>query len=183
MDVAAALTRSTVVHDRAAVSAAYDRLAAAISRTLGTREPLVLSVLLGGLLPTAELLRRFGFPCELDCLHATRYRDAQQGAAALEWRVRPRAALAGRVVLLVDDILDEGLTLREVAAACRAAGAAELHVAVLAEKQHARRVPGIHADFVGLTVPDRWVFGCGMDLGGRWRGLPELRALAPEDER
>jgi hypoxanthine phosphoribosyltransferase len=179
MTPAEALARSDVLHDRAAVAAAYDRLAADIERALGARDPLLLCVMVGGLMPAAELARRFGFPFQLDYLHATRYRGDTRGAA-LEWRARPSLPLAGRCVLLVDDILDEGVTLRAVAADCRARGAAEVRIAVLVKKDHARRVAGVEADFVGLRVPDRYVFGCGMDYREYHRNLPEIRALREE---
>jgi hypoxanthine phosphoribosyltransferase len=175
------LARSELLHDAAAVAAAYDRMAAAISARLADAEPVVLGMMLGGLIPTAALATRLRFPLHLDYLHATRYRGGTRGSE-LHWVVRPAAALAGRSVLLVDDILDEGVTLAAVIEACQRQGAREVLSAVLVRKRHDRAVPGLRADFVGLEVPDRYVFGCGMDWHERFRNLPELRALAPEDE-
>lgn len=175
------LARSTLLHDAAAVDAAYDRMAAAITARLAHAEPVVLGMMVGGLIATAEIATRLRFPLRLDYLHATRYRGGTHGHE-LHWVARPAAALAGRSVLLIDDILDEGVTLAAVIEACQRQGASEVLSAVLVQKQHARRHPGVRADFVGLEVPDRYVFGCGMDWHDRFRNLPELRALAPEDE-
>ncbi len=175
------LARSELLHDTAAVAAAYDRMAAAITARLADREPVVLGMMLGGLMATAELAKRLRFPLHLDYLHATRYRGGTHGAE-LHWVARPAAALAGRSVLLVDDILDEGVTLAAVIEACQRQGAREVLSAVLVQKRHGRTLAGVSADFIGLEVPNRYVFGCGMDWHERFRNLPELRALAPEDE-
>lgn len=175
------LARSELLHDATAVGLAYDRMAAAITARLADREPVVLGMMLGGLIATAELAQRLRFPLRLDYLHATRYRGATRGSE-LHWVARPAQALAGRSVLLVDDILDEGVTLAAVIEACQRQGAQEVLSAVLVRKRHGRALPGVRADFVGLEVPDRYVFGCGMDWHECFRNLPELRALAPEDE-
>jgi len=175
-DLDGVLARSVVVHDAAAVAAAYDRMAAAITARLADQAPLVLAMMVGGLVPTAEIVRRLRFPFQLDYLHATRYRGATTGAK-LRWVARPSQPLAGRCVLLIDDILDEGVTLAEVQAECRSLGAREVLTAVLTHKQHDRGLPGIGAEFIGLEVPDRYVFGCGMDYKEWFRDLPEVRAL------
>jgi hypoxanthine phosphoribosyltransferase len=174
------LRRSEVIHDAAAVAAAYDRLAAAVTARLAGEAPLVLAMMVGGMVPTAEVVRRLRFPFQLDYLHATRYRGGTTGRE-LRWLARPNQPLAGRSVLLVDDILDEGVTLAAVQAECAAQGARQVLTAVLTRKRHDRCVPGARAEFVGLEVPDRYVFGCGMDYKEWFRDLPEVRAL-PADE-
>lgn len=175
------LARSEVVHDADAVAAAYDRIAREVTARLAGRAPLVLAMMVGGLVPTAEVVRRLRVPFQLDYLHATRYRGATRGAG-LRWIARPSQPLAGRSVLLVDDILDEGVTLAAVQAECRALGAREVLTAVLTRKRHDRCLPGVGADFVGLEVPDRYVFGCGMDYKEWFRDLPEVRAVGDADE-
>jgi len=77
---------------------------------------------------------------------------------------------------VLDDILDAGQTMRAIQEEVRALGAASFQCAVLVEKMHARPKP-IRADFVGLEIEDRFVFGCGMDAKGFWRNLPEIRAM------
>ncbi|MDI3260996.1 MAG: hypoxanthine-guanine phosphoribosyltransferase [Sinobacteraceae bacterium] len=162
--------------DQATVAAAYDRLAAEIGVEYAPRNPLVLAVMIGGLIPAAEILKRVSFPFELDYLHATRYRGATVGGGLL-WKRQPDTELAGRHVLVIDDILDEGHTLVAVRRALEEFSPASLRIAVLAEKRHARRAPGAHAEFVGLELPDRYVFGCGMDYKNYWRQLPAIYAV------
>jgi len=175
------LARADKVCDEAAVSAALDRMAGEIRGDLSGRDPLVLVVMIGGMVPAAWLLERLDFPHQVDYVHATRYRGTTRGGASLEWRARPPAAVAGRDVLVIDDILDEGYTLAAIIEACRALGAASVRSAVLVKKAHDRCVPGLAPDYVGVEVEDRYVFGCGMDYHERYRQLPAVYALAGED--
>jgi hypoxanthine phosphoribosyltransferase len=170
------LAQADVVCDAASVAAAYDRLAQAITRDYAGRDPLILAVMIGGLQPTAEITGRLRFPFQLDYIHATRYRGATTGGG-LQWKRKPVASLPGREVLVIDDILDEGHTLVAIREALAAMNPASLRVAVLAEKTHDRRAPGAHAEYIGLAVPDRYVFGCGMDYKEYWRQLPQIYAL------
>lgn len=158
------------------VDAAIARMGGEISRRLGGEECLALCVLQGGIVVTGCLLPRIEGAVELDSVHVTRYRNTTQGSE-VEWRARPRARVAGRRVLLVDDILDEGHSLAAVQSWLWAQGAAEVLVAVLVNKRHARKHPGVVADFVGLEVPDRYVFGYGMDYRGWHRNAPGIFAL------
>ena len=175
-EVLRTLAEADCLHTAAEVAAAYDRLAAAITAEYAARNPLLLCVMIGGLVPTAEIIRRLAFPFDLDYLHATRYRGATSGGGLI-WKRQPPAILEGRQVLVIDDILDEGHTLLAVRKALEEFCPASLKVAVLAEKLHDRRVPGAHAEFIGLTVADRYVFGCGMDYKEYWRQLPAIYAL------
>ena len=157
------------------IGRALDDMAAAISARLAGAHPLVLTVMNGGLYFAGQLLPRLAFPLECDYLHATRYRNTTQGHD-IEWIAEPRTPVAGRTVLLLDDILDEGITLAAIKQRLLAQGARECITAVLTEKQLGRAKP-ISAEFVGLTLPDRYVFGCGMDVKGAWRNLPEVFAV------
>ncbi|RLJ64703.1 hypoxanthine-guanine phosphoribosyltransferase [Sulfurisoma sediminicola] len=158
------------------VARAIDRLAAEISARLGETNPLVLTVMSGGIYFAGQLLPRLAFPLECDYLHATRYRNTTQGHD-IEWLAEPRTPVAGRTVLLLDDILDEGITLAAIKQRLLAQGARECLTAVLTEKDLAGRDKPACADFVGLTLPDRYVFGCGMDVRGAWRNLPAIYAV------
>lgn len=182
-DFSAIQARADRLAGRAEVEAALDRMAGEISRDLGGRDPLVLSVMLGGLMPTAWLLQRLAFPLQLDYVHASRYRGGTKGGASIDWIARPRTPLAGRTVLVVDDILDEGHTLAAILEDCRRQGAAQVRSAVLVEKLHGRRVPGLRADYTGLHIEDRYLFGCGMDYHEHHRQHAAIYALAEEDER
>jgi hypoxanthine phosphoribosyltransferase len=175
-EVRRVLAEADLLHAGPVVEAALDRMAHAITARLGDRCPLLLGVMIGGVVPLGCLLPRLDFPLEVDYLHATRYRGETTGRE-IHWRVRPSAPLAGRAVLVVDDILDEGVTLTAILEACRAGGAREVYSAVLVEKLHARK-PGIrHADFCGLQVEDRYVFGYGMDYRGFLRNARGIYAV------
>jgi hypoxanthine phosphoribosyltransferase len=165
-----------LIHSAAAVQAAVDQVAAAISARLAERYPLVLCVMSGGVVFCGQLLTRLDFPLDFDYLHATRYGAETQGGK-ISWRAAPWTPLNGRTVLVVDDILDEGITLAAVKESLLRQGAAEVLTAVFADKDNGQVKP-IRADFVGLQVPDRFVFGFGMDAGGAWRNLPAIYAVA-----
>lgn len=172
------LLASEEIADAKTVQASLDRLGQEISDALHDRFPLVLPVMGGAIVFAGQLLPRLDFPLEFDYLHVTRYRGKTQGGA-VEWRVLPGKSVAGRTVLVIDDILDEGETLYAVRQKLLEMGAARVHTAVLADKDIQSKKP-IQADFVGLKVPNRFVFGCGMDAYGLWRNLPEIRALKEE---
>lgn len=160
------------------VQAVLDRLADEIARTLADAFPLVLAVMGGAVVFAGQLLPRLRFPLEFDYLHVTRYRGTTQGGE-MEWRVLPGQNVIGRNVLVLDDILDEGETLAAVRDKLLDMGAARVWSAVLTNKDNGLDKP-IRADFVGLDVPDRYVFGCGMDAYGLWRNLPAIYALHPD---
>jgi hypoxanthine phosphoribosyltransferase len=170
------LREADLLVGEAEVTAAYAALAAAIESDYAGLNPLVLCVMNGGLYATAEITRRLTLPFELDYLHATRYRGATEGGGLL-WKRQPDATLEGRHVLVIDDILDEGHTLVAIRQALLAFNPASLKVAVLCEKHHDRRAPGAHAEYIGFGLPDRYVFGCGMDVREFWRQLPAVYAV------
>ena len=170
------LKHADCLHDEKAVQRAYDQMATVIAAEYAGKNPLFLCVMIGGLVPAAELARRLQFPFELDYLHATRYRGETTGAGLL-WKAYPEISLGQRHVLVIDDILDEGHTLKAIQDFLGAQESLGVKTAVLAEKIHARKAAGVRADFVGLTVEDRYVFGCGMDYKGYWRQLPGIWAV------
>jgi hypoxanthine phosphoribosyltransferase len=169
------LDDSDLVCGEAEVQAAIARLAAQIDKRLRDAYPVVLVAMGGAVVLAGQLLPRLRFPLDLDYVHATRYGSATQGGG-LAWRVSPPERVRGRTVLVLDDILDGGQTLRAICDELTARGAAQVHCAVLVEKILTAPKP-ITADFVGLRIPDRFVFGCGMDAKGYWRNLPEIRAM------
>jgi hypoxanthine phosphoribosyltransferase len=181
-DFDAIMARAELLADRQAVCQALDRMAGEIRRDLGGRDPLVLAVMVGGLVPAAWLLERLAFPLQLDYVHATRYRSGTRGGE-IDWIARPRTPLDGRAVLVVDDILDEGHTLAAILEDCRQRGAATVKSAVLVQKMHERRVAGLTPDYLGLMVADRYLFGCGMDYHEHHRQHAAVYALAPEDDQ
>ena len=171
------LAQAELVNDHAVIQRALQRLAADIGASLAAANPLVLCVMGGAVVFAGQLLPLLRFPLEFDFIHVTRYRNTTQGGA-IHWKVLPQNAVAGRNLLILDDILDEGATLAAIRDRMLVEGAQAVYTAVLAEKRLPRAKP-IAADFVGLEVPDRYVFGFGMDVEGYWRNLPEIHALGP----
>jgi hypoxanthine phosphoribosyltransferase len=169
------LEKSDPVSSAAEVRAAIDRLAGEIQQQFKDRYPLVLVVMGGAVVFAGQLLPQLRMPLDLDYIHASRYGAATVGAG-IAWRVEPPRGVRGRAVLVLDDILDGGQTMGAIRDRLLELGATSFHCAVLVEKKLARPKP-ITADFVGLTIPDRFVFGCGMDAKGFWRNLPEIRAM------
>lgn len=164
-----------LLHSAEVVTAALDRLAAAITARLADRDPVILIVMHGALIPGGRLLNRLPFPCQVGYLHATRYRGDTRGGE-LHWIAPPSVPVAGRTVLVVDDIFDEGITLKAILEELRRLGAREVYSAVLVNKLHHRKA-ALAVDFVGLEVEDRYVFGAGMDYHERLRNLPAIYAV------
>lgn len=180
-ELAGVMARAECLYDAPAIEAALDRMGEAISTALSGTRPLLLGVMTGAIVPLGRLLSRLDFPLEVDYIHATRYHKTTTGRE-LVWLARPQTPLRGRHVLLVDDILDEGHTFRGLLEACQEEGAASVQTAVLADKPNPARVPGLKADFAGLTVPERYVFGVGMDYKGYLRNVNAIYAAHPDDE-
>ncbi len=172
----AVLAAAELLYRPAEIDQALERMAAAIDRELAGRNPVVLCAMLGGLIPTGLLLPRLAFPLEVGYVHVTRYRGQTSGGT-LCWLKRPDARIRGRAALIVDDVLDEGMTLHALVEACREAGAHSVHTAVLVVKA-VRRVAGApEADFVGLHADDRYLFGYGMDYKNYLRNAAGIYAL------
>ena len=157
------------------VAAAVRRVAQEITAALGDANPLVLSVMGGAVVFTGQLLPQLRFPLDFDYVHVSRYGDATRGGE-LRWIAAPREAIEGRTVLVLDDILDEGVTLAAIRRRMLESGALACYAAVFADKDIGREKP-IAADFVGIRLPNRYVFGFGMDISGAWRNLPEVYAV------
>jgi len=157
------------------VQASLHRVAQQINAALADMHPLVLSVMGGAVVFSGQLLPLLNFPLDFDYVHVSRYGDARHGGA-VHWKVEPPANVRGRVVLVLDDILDEGHTLAALHQRVMELGASKFYSAVFADKQHGR-AKSSHADFVGMALPDRFVFGYGMDIEGAWRNLPAIYAV------
>lgn len=160
-EIAQVQKNAVCVYDRATLEAALDRMAKAIDDQLRDRNPLVLCVINGGIIVTGQLLTRLDFPLTLDSVRASRYGHNTAGSD-LNWLYQPTTNMQGRTVLIVDDILDEGITLSAIVAWCQDQGAAEVLTAVLLDKQLDRDKP-LHADFVGLDVANHYLYGFGLD--------------------
>ena len=175
-EVSTVLSNADLLVTAAEVEASITRMADEITEKLKKENPILICVMNGGLIFAGQLLTKLVFPLEVDYVHATRYGHETSGAG-LNWIVKPQLELKGRTVLLLDDILDEGVTLAAIADYCQQQGAAAVFMAALVEKLHLRKVtPGMRADFTGIEVGDRFLFGYGLDYKGYWRNAPGIYA-------
>jgi hypoxanthine phosphoribosyltransferase len=180
---AALLENATQIVSPEQVQAAVRNVAGVLNQRFGDPEqgvfPLVLGVMGGAVVFTGNLLPQLSFPLEFDYIHVSRYGDDDRGGEVV-WKVIPRQNVAGRTIIVLDDILDEGETLAQVKQRLFDMGAAEVLVVVFADKE-LRKTKPVQADIVGLTIPNEFVVGFGMDVYGYWRNLPGLWAIRPED--
>ena len=179
VQVQAILTDSDLLFPKSVVDAATTSIAAAINRDYADKQPLILSVMGGAVVFTGQLLPQLTIACDFDIVQASRYGNAKVGTE-LTWRVAPRDNVAGRHVLLLDDILDEGVTLAAIVDLIKRNGALSVASAVFCVKDYGperNAQKPLQAEYVGLTVPNRFVFGYGMDVSGAWRNLGEIRAI------
>ena len=175
------LQEITQIHEQAEllfaeaeVEAAIERLATEITPALAGTHPVVLTVLNGGIIFAGKLLPKLAFPLEIDAINASRYRGAIQGGE-VAWLLQPSIPLSNRVVLLLDDVLDEGITLAVLRDWCLAQGAARVLIAVLVEKELGHAKPS-QADFTGLHAPNRYLYGYGLDYKKQLRNAPGIYA-------
>ena len=175
-ELARVFEQAELLRSSGEIDAALDAMAGVLNRRYEGTQPLLLCVMNGGLVTAGHLTTRLSFLLELGYLHVSRYRGATSGGA-LDWQTPPAVSLAGRDVILVDDIFDEGHTLAAIDRYCRQEGASSVCSAVLVDKLHERKVDGFRPDIVGLTVADRYVFGFGMDYHEYFRQLPGIYAL------
>lgn len=159
------------------IDQAISRMAAEINADYAERNPLMLTIMNGGVVLMGKLLPQLDFPLQIDYLHATRYRGETAGSG-IQWIITPGTSLNDRDVIIVDDILDVGSTLLAIIDACRAQGARSVATAVLVDKQHDRKArKGMKADYIGVEAEDAYLFGCGMDYREYWRNAPGLFAV------
>lgn len=170
------LKRSECLITEARIAAAYDKLAATLNLHYATMNPIILVVLNGGLIPAGQLLTRLAFAHRMDYIHATRYRN-NEGTNDLTWKAKADLDLTNEHVLLIDDIFDEGITLKCIVEELSQHNPASLMTCCLLDKDHDRKVDGFSVDFVGTQVEDRYIYGCGMDYHGYLRHLPGIYAL------
>lgn len=173
------LANADLLFNTEQVEQAIETMAVSITEQLQESYPLLLPVMIGGVVLAGKLISQLSFPLQIDYIHATRYRSSTSGSE-LSWLKKPAQPLQGRTVLLIDDILDEGVTLAAIIEHCYEAGAEQVHTAVLAEKILEKEKPLKNADFTGLTVPDRYVFGYGMDYYEYHRNVAGIYALKEE---
>ena len=170
------LNRSECLITETRIVAAYDKLSATLNLHYNNMNPIILVVLNGGLIPAGHLLTRLSFVHRMDYIHATRYKD-NQGTNSLIWKAGLDLDIEDEYVLLIDDIFDEGITLKIIMEELEKKKPASLKSCCLLDKSHERKVNDFKVDFVGTMVEDRYIYGCGMDYHGYLRHLPGIYAL------
>jgi len=170
-----------LVFSNSEIISALDSLANRLNQQLINETPVVLCVMQGGLVFSGQLIPRLGFMLEVDYIHATRYNNQTTGDEVV-WKSYPATPLKNRTVLILDDILDEGITLQSIIHYCESQGARKIISAVLLKKLHDRCVDhdcisNTLTDNIALTVEDQYVFGFGMDFNGQYRQLDQIYAL------
>lgn len=174
--------RAEQIYSADEIYKAIDTVAAQMTEALHDKNPLLLCVLVGGIVPAGYLIDRLHFPLQIDYVHATRYQDKTVGQE-LNWVAKPRTELTNRTIVIIDDILDGGLTLAEVVKWCESQGAKEVLTMALIDKKAARVQGGLDTvDFTALTAPDSFLFGFGLDYKGYLRNAPGIYAVAEEDQ-
>lgn len=174
--------KSICIFSKFEVEEALDNLAQEISDKLAHTNPVFLCVVIGGIIPLGCLLPRLEFPLEVDYVHATRYRGDTVGKD-LQWKATPSTNLRGRTVVVVDDILDGGVTLQAIVDYCKDQKAKDVYTVALVDKKDARLPEGLKsADFCGLKIENHYVFGFGLDYKGYLRNAPGIYMVAPEHE-
>ncbi len=169
-------TNARLIFSNHKILSALDTLALKMNAQLINTQPLVLCVMQGGLVFSGQLIPRLNCQLEIDYIHVTRYQNSTIGTK-INWQAEPASSLKGRTILILDDILDEGLTLKAIIEYCKAKGAKQVISAVLLHKDHQREDNLVQADFVAMHVDDHYVFGFGMDYQGQYRQLDSIYAL------
>ena len=176
------LAKATCLFTREEVDAGLDKMAKELHEQLEDSDPILLVVMIGGCIPAGHLLTRLDFPLEVDYVNATRYQSGLRGGE-IHWRSEPKAELKGRNVIILDDVLDGGLTLSAIVEYCQDKEAANVYTAVLVDKERVREKGGVEkADFTGLVCENRYIFGYGLDYKEYLRNAPGIYAIAPEHD-
>ena len=162
----------------AQIQAAVDTLAAEISRREEGRPLTVIAIMTGSIVFLADLIRKLDMPLRVGVVQTSSYRGTERGPLSINADMMPD--IAGRDVLLVDDIFDTGRTLQEVVSRFADFHPRTLRSAVLLLKRGRQEVD-LRPDYVGFEIPDEFVVGYGLDYNDAFRNLPYLAALEPSD--
>ena len=167
---------ASVLFGRQDIRSRVDELGRDITRDYSGRTPVLVSVLKGGTMFLADLIRRIDLPLSVDFMAITRYGDADESLGRVRILMDVEGDLTGRDVLLVEDIVDTGLTLSYLLGALRARGPTSLRVCTLLDKS-VRRIAPVDVRYAGFDCPDRFVVGYGLDHAERYRNLRDILAV------
>ena len=165
-----------VLSSRNEIAKAVDRLASEIKRDYQGKQPLLIGVLKGSFMFMADLIRQLDLPLELDFVRLSSYGAAKESSGQVSVVQGLRAPIKGRDVLVIEDIVDTGITTSFLFDYLRKKKPASLKLCALTDKPSRHRVP-VSIDYLGFTVPDRFIVGYGIDFDERFRNLPDIYAL------
>lgn len=178
-EVKAVYETAELIASKAEVMAGLDRMAVKMRAELAELDPIFLCVMNGGLIAMSELLLRLDFPLQYDYIHVSRYHGETSGSSSIHWKHEPFISLEDRVVVVVDDILDGGVTLAAIVDYCESMKSRKVYTAVMIDKPEGREANGLQkADFVGINIPNRFIFGLGLDYHNYLRNAPGIFAVA-----
>jgi hypoxanthine phosphoribosyltransferase len=165
-----------VLVTRAEIDATVKRLAAALNRDYRNKNPLLIGVLKGSFVFLADLVRQLDFPLEVEFVRVSSYGSGQQTSGKVKMVQGLKLDIKGRHVLVVEDIIDTGITLSFLLDYLKKKKPASLKLCALTDKPTRRRVP-VKIDYLGLTVPDKFLVGYGLDFNEKYRNLPDIYYL------
>lgn len=170
----------TVLFDEETIRARVAELGREISRDYAGKAPILVNILKGGFIFLADLVRRIDVPCEMDFMVVSSYEDRTESSGVVRILSDLGLNIEGRHVLVVEDIVDSGLTLDYLRELLLARNPASLRVVTLLDK-HERRKVHVPVDYVGFRIPDEFVVGYGLDYAQRFRNLPYITVLDADD--
>ena len=151
-----------------------------ISEDYADKNPLVISVLRGAFIFTADLMRAITVPCAVDFMAVSSYGDGVKSSGVVQIIKDLSTKIEGRHVIIAEDILDSGLTLSYLINMLEARHPASVQVAAFAVKDIPGKVPAVEPAYVGTHVPNEFIVGYGLDYAERYRNLPYVGVLKPE---
>ena len=169
------ISKSSLIYSNKEIGNSISLIAQNCNSKLRDERVTILPVMNGGLIFSGHLIPKLDFHCVIDYIHASRYLN-NKGQPTVNWIYKPKLDLIkDKIVLVIDDILDEGITLSDIKKNLIMMGAKKVLIAVLFDKK-IKKIKPIQADFLGLEVPDAYVYGFGLDFNGIGRNIPHLYA-------
>jgi hypoxanthine phosphoribosyltransferase len=172
-------TKLSVLFTKDEIAATVKRLASEISRDYRDENPILIGILKGSFMFLADLIRQLNFPLEVDFVQLSSYGRGTKSSGKIKVVKSLQSEVKGRHVLVIEDIVDTGLTVAFLLEYLSRKGPASLKLCVLTDKPSRHQVP-LNIDYLGLTVPDRFIVGYGIDWDEKFRYLPDICFL--EDE-
>lgn len=173
------LKNSLTLYSKEVIEKRIDELALEISEKISNDVPLFLNVMNGSVFFFVELLKRIEKPLTIDYLHATRYNNTMTGAKEISWLHKPDLNnIKNKNIYIIDDVLDEGHTLKAIKDFLLESGAKSCNIIVLVDKILNKEKP-VEADYIGFGAPNKYLFGYGMDIFGLYRQLPYILTYNP----